>query len=362
VELSQVLGLESRRLENWSNAFIVVCQVGSMKFGIVVDSVLQTEEIVVKPVSARIRHLTCYSGATILGDGSVIMILDPNGLVQHVGKVAEAHNDNAVDTDAAHLLANATSTLLVFRAGSGGPKAVPLAMVTRLEEIDVSKIEHTNGQRLLQYRGRLMRLIPCQHDVVLKETGSQPILVFSAGTTVVGLLVDEIIDIVEDQLDLGLGGTEPGVIGSAVIRGRATDIMDVSYFVPELAGHGATGTQVQRRLLLVEPSEFFRAMLGPVLQAAGFQLHQAGSAADAARHLGAGAFDVIVANVEDSGILAIANKAGAATLCIGLAGRASRQVLESAHQAGFNDVVGQFDREGLLASIGAGIASVGEAA
>jgi two-component system, chemotaxis family, sensor kinase CheA len=362
VELSQVLGLESKRSENWSDAFIVVCQVGSMKFGIVVDSVLQTEEIVVKPVSARIRHLSCYSGATILGDGSVIMILDPNGLVQHVGKIAQAHNDNAVDADAARLLANATSTLLVFRAGSGGPKAVPLALVTRLEEIDVGRIEHTNGQRLLQYRGRLMRLIPCQSDMVLKANGTQPVLVFANANGVVGLLVDEIIDIVEDQLDIGMGGGEPGVIGSAVIRGRATDILDVAYFVPELAGHGAKVKGTQRRLLLVEPSDFFRAMLGPVLQAAGFQLQQAACVADAMRNLCAGTFDVVVANVEDHGTLALAAKAGDRTLCIGLAGRASRQVLESAHQAGFNDVVGQFDREGLLASIGAGASVVGEAA
>ncbi len=362
VELSQVLGLESKRSENWSDAFIVVCQVGAMKFGIVVDSVLQTEEIVVKPVSARIRHLSCYSGATILGDGSVIMILDPNGLVQHVGTVAEAHNDNAAAADNAQLLANASSTLLVFRAGKGGPKAVPLAMVTRLEEIDVARIEHSNGQRLLQYRGRLMRLIPCNPDVLVKETGTQPILVFATGNAVVGLLVDEIIDIVEDKLEMGMGGGEPGVIGSAIIHGRATDILDVAYFVPELAGHAASSLHVQRRLLLVEPSDFFRAMLGPVLQAAGFQLHQAGSAADAMRHLAAGAFDVIVANVEDHGTIALATKAGKRTLCIGLAGHASRQILESAHQAGFNDVVGQFDREGLLASIGAGNAIVGEAA
>ncbi|MGL4635877.1 MAG: chemotaxis protein CheW [Beijerinckiaceae bacterium] len=362
VELSQVLGLDSKRSENWSDAFIVVCQVGTMKFGMVVDSVLQTEEIVVKPVSARIRHLSCYSGATILGDGSVIMILDPNGLVQHVGTVAEAHNDNSLDAAAADLLAHAASTMLVFRAGNGGPKAVPLAMVTRLEEVDVSRIETANGQKLLQYRGRLMRLIPCQNDVTIKETGTQPVLVFATGNAVVGLMVDEIIDIVEDQLDMGMGGGEPGVIGSAVIRGRATDILDVAYFVPELAGLAAPAAQKQRRLLLVEKSDFFRAMLGPVLQAAGFQLHQASSAADAMRHLSAGAFDVVVANVEEPGTLALSSKAGAATLCIGLASRASRQVLESAHQAGFHDVVGQFDREGLLASIGAVSNAVGEAA
>ena len=362
IQLSHVLSIPCENTKDWSEAVIVVCHVGSIKFGIVVDSVLQTEEIVVKPVSARIRHLSCYSGATILGDGAVIMILDPNGLAQSVGTLAEAHNDNS-NTHAGSLNAGEEKTsLLVFRAGSGGPKAVPLAMVTRLEEIDVTRIEIANGQRLVQYRGKLMRLVACQNDMEIKDSGTQAVLVFANGNSVVGLMVDDIIDIVEDVLDISMGGEAPGVIGSTILRDRATDIIDVAYFVPELGQSVSTRQKKRRALLLVESSDFLRAMLAPVLQAAGFVVHQAVSVAEAERRIGGQQFDFVVANVEMGAAMTLTGLAGPETRFVGLATRASREIMETAHRAGFDDVVGTFDREGLLASLGSISESLGEAA
>jgi two-component system, chemotaxis family, sensor kinase CheA len=362
IQLSHVLSIPSENTKEWSEAIIVVCQVGSIKFGIVVDSVLQTEEIVVKPVSARIRHLSCYSGATILGDGAVIMILDPNGLAQSVGTLAEAHNDNSADRAGASDTGEEKTSLLVFRAGSGGPKAVPLAMVTRLEEIDVTRIESANGQRLVQYRGKLMRLVACQDDMEIKDTGTQPVLVFSNGNTVVGLMVDDIIDIVEDVLDIGMGGEAPGVIGSAILRDRATDIIDVAYFVPEFGQSVSSRLKKRRTLLLVESSDFLRAMLAPVLQAAGFVVHQAVTVGEAERRIGSQTFDFVVANVEIGSAMTLTGLAGPETRFVGLATRASREIMETAHRAGFDDVVGTFDREGLLASLGSISETLGEAA
>src|SRR5205807_3970746 len=105
-----------------------------------------TEEIVVKPMSTKLRHINMFSGNTILGDGSVIMIIDPNGIAQSVGSAAtqadapDAHQSAAIEK---------TVSLLVFRAGSHQPKAVPLSLVTRLEEIDCKKIELSNGRHLV---------------------------------------------------------------------------------------------------------------------------------------------------------------------------------------------------------------------
>ncbi|MGL5139621.1 MAG: chemotaxis protein CheW, partial [Beijerinckiaceae bacterium] len=201
VRLSTALGMGGAVERDWSEAFIVICQVGTSRFGVVVDSVIQTEEIVVKPLSARLRHLGCYSGATIMGDGAVIMILDPNGLAKHIGALTEAHNDNRLDIEQADAGGIEKSSLLVFHAGEGGPKAVPLALVTRLEEIDVARIERADGRHVVQYRGRLMRLVSFDGEVRIRETGAQPVLVFSSGESVVGLLVDEIIDIIEEALE-----------------------------------------------------------------------------------------------------------------------------------------------------------------
>jgi two-component system, chemotaxis family, sensor kinase CheA len=362
MQLSSVLGLKQASDTRWENSFIVVCQVGQIRFGIVVDSVLQTEEIVVKPVSVRMRHLSCYSGVTILGDGAVIMILDPNGLLQHLGAAVEAHNDNVTDMSVQASSTDISTTLLVFRAGPDAPKAIPLALVTRLEEIEVSRIEVSNGQRMVQYRGKLMSLLLCQEGMVLRESGSQPVLVFAHGGTSVGVIVDEIVDIVEDVLNISMDSTAPGILGSAIIRDRTTDIIDAAYFVPGLGSQTAAGVRQQRRLLLIESNDLFRAMLVPVVQAAGFQVVNVPTAREAAPHLVAGGFDVIVANIESGNTADFTAMANGRTRLVGIANRASRDLLEAARKANFDDVVGIFDREGLIASLRDSEARIGDAA
>ncbi len=364
IRLGDLLKLEGvkAKAQNLSEAFIVVCEVGQIRFGVVVENVLQTEEIVVKPVSTRIRHLSCYSGATILGDGAVIMILDPNGLVQSVSAFAEAHNDNLSvrEEDVAHKAE--TTSLLIFRAGAGAAKAVPLATVTRLEEIDVSTIEMSGGEPMVQYRGSLMRLVACSADTKLRETGSQPILVFARRSKPVGVIVDEIIDIVEDVLEINLESTTPGILGSAILRGKATDIIDIAHHIPELGGGESARLRGSKRLLLCEESDFVRAMLSPVLQSAGFEVHTAASAADAEAKLAWGGYQIVVANIEESPMIRLAELAGGATRFIGLANRASRDILDAADRAGFDDVVGIFDRQGLIGSVRAADARLVEAA
>ncbi|WP_244068663.1 chemotaxis protein CheA, partial [Bradyrhizobium sp. Ce-3] len=135
------------------NGFIVVTQVGSQTFGIVVDGVFHTEEIVVKPMSTKLRHIDMFSGNTILGDGAVIMIIDPNGIAKALGASGSSAHDMADDSASAHANSGEQLTsLLVFRAGSSQPKAVPLGLVTRLEEIATDKIELSNGRYMVQYR------------------------------------------------------------------------------------------------------------------------------------------------------------------------------------------------------------------
>ncbi len=119
-----------------------------------VDGVFHTEEIVVKPMSTKLRHISMFSGNTILGDGSVIMIIDPNGIAQALGASMrrQARDDND-ETRSRSAQGEQLTSLLVFRAGSIEPKAVPLSLVTRLEEIAVDKIELSNGRHMVQYRG-----------------------------------------------------------------------------------------------------------------------------------------------------------------------------------------------------------------
>ena len=143
------------------NGFVVVTQVGSQVFGVVVDGVFHTEEIVIKPMSSKLRHIPVFSGTTILGDGSVIMIIDPNGVAQALGRAAAAaaRAENSELQSREEESDEDTVSLLVFRAGSQQPKAVPLSLVTRLEEIDCRKIEISDGRHLVQYRDQLMPLL-----------------------------------------------------------------------------------------------------------------------------------------------------------------------------------------------------------
>src|ERR1700676_1158165 len=160
MHLKKLLKLDDGSSSDPKNGFIVGAQVGSQTFGILVDGVFHTEEIVVKPMSTKLRHIDMFSGNTILGDGAVIMIIDPNGIAKALGAAGSASHEIADENAAMRAsAAEQLTSLLVFRAGSNQPKAVPLGLVTRLEEIPTDKIELSNVRPMVQYREKLMPLV-----------------------------------------------------------------------------------------------------------------------------------------------------------------------------------------------------------
>jgi len=222
-----------------ANGFVVVTQAGGQIFGAVVDNVFHTEEIVIKPMSSKLRHIAIFSGMTILGDGSVIMVIDPNVLAQSLGCAApsqgEASTDSAVHESSSR---QDTVSLLIFRAVSDRPKAVPLSLVSRIEEIDYRKIESADGRYIVKYRDELMPLLSFDMQVQIEKEGARPILVFSEHGRSIGLLIDEIVDIAEEKFDVKIADDRPGVLGYALIGGIITEIVDVGFF---LAGSGSLG-------------------------------------------------------------------------------------------------------------------------
>ena len=360
--LTHLLGAAAGELED---GFIVVTQVGSQTFGILVDGVFHTEEIVVKPLSSKLRHIAMFSGNTILGDGSVIMIVDPNGVAQAFGGTVTSQMAAAEEADRRPAAADAqTTSLLVFRAGSGQLKAVPLALITRLEEIDARKIELSNGRHMVQYRGQLMPLVSLSETMRVKDEGAQPLLVFSDGSRSMALVVDEIVDIVEDRLDIQVGSDNPGVLGSAIVKGQATEIIDVGHFLPlafedwfRRKEHATSARP--RSLLLIDDLPFFRNMLTPVLQAAGYQVTSVGAASEALAMLKDGVqFDVAVTDIEMPEMNGFAfaeavraEPALAALPVIALSSVVSAEAVERGRRAGFYDYVAKFDRQGLIAAL-----------
>jgi two-component system, chemotaxis family, sensor kinase CheA len=362
--LSQLLGIEAEP-RDVESGFIVVTQVGSQSFGIVVDSVFHTEEIVVKPMSSKLRHIAMFSGNTILGDGSVIMIVDPNGIAQSLGSAVTSQLDAEEAVSARQATADErTTSLLVFRAGSSQPKAVPLGLITRLEEIDARKIEMSNGRHMVQYRGQLMPLVAMNESVRVKGEGAQSLLVFSDGARSMALVVDEIIDIVEDRLDIQVGGDNSGVLGSAIVKGHATEIIDVGHFLPLafedwFRNKDQAKRATPRSLLLIDDSPFFRNMLSPVLQAVGYDVTVAASAFEALAMIKDGrAFDVVITDIEMPEMngfeFAEALRADPCTAgmpIIALSSVVSAEAVERGRQVGFHDYIAKFDRQGLIAAL-----------
>ncbi|MEA2778317.1 MAG: two-component system, chemotaxis family, sensor kinase CheA [Acetobacteraceae bacterium] len=355
-------------------AHVVVAQVGQHVMGIIVDRVFDTEEIVVKPVAPILRHVTMFSGNTILGDGSVIMILDPNAIARasSVGSGSETKllRPSVVDTQTS---ADKTAMLL-FRAGETRRMGVPLGLVARLEDIPRDKIEMSCGSPVTQYRGKLMPLIAID-AAIDQEKPTQPLLVFTEGDRIMGLMVDEIIDVVEDRLDIELAGVRPGLLGSAVIGGQATDVLDTGYWLMQVwedwfRGVPRQGVSAgQSHVLLVDDSEFFRQLTVPMLGAAGFRVTAVGSAAEALRLRDSGTkFDAIVSDIEmpvmDGVQFARAVRAGGPWARLPLIAMTAHSDMENARigrEAGFTDYVAKFEREALVASLRASLAEPGHA-
>jgi two-component system, chemotaxis family, sensor kinase CheA len=190
LHVKEVLQLDAGADER---GFVVITQADGQTFGAVVDNVFHTEEIVIKPLSSRLRHIGMFSGMTILGDGSVIMVLDPNALAQTLGRVTQSASSDSADIAQRERTPHPDAvSLLLFRAGSQRRKAVPLSLITRIEDIDCRRIEVADGQHLLQYRDQLIPLLGIDIQSGSKKEGAQPILLFSSRGRTMGLAIDEI--------------------------------------------------------------------------------------------------------------------------------------------------------------------------
>jgi two-component system chemotaxis sensor kinase CheA len=238
LDLGQALGLRSQPPAE--DAFVVVVEAGGRKFGLLVDSVLDTEEIVVKPLHRVLKNLGVYAGATILGDGQVALILDIAGLAKRNGmsatrKLVEAESaqgQSAVDDGAKSL------RLLMTRVAQNRV-AFPLEEVTRIEEIPANSVERSGPREVLQYRGRIMPLVrigDCLGE--LRSTHAPDLIhvvVCQLRGTQAGLIIDQIEDIFEEKVKIERFGNERCVAGSLVAGGKIADLLDLER-IAEFAG------------------------------------------------------------------------------------------------------------------------------
>ena len=362
VDLAGVLGRAGPGAE--TGCFVVLCDVGRRRFGLIVDAVHQTEDVVVKPIPARMRHIPYFSGATILGDGSVILILEPMGFAAHAGDIAADEPGSGDVPQAAP--AEAPTSLLIFRAGDERLRAVPLALVARLEEFDAGRIEQLGPRHIIQYQGHLLPLIGADPRLVIRDAGLQPVLVFSTDGRSIGVAVDEIVDVIDARLAIDLTDDMPGYLGSAIIQGAAMPIYDVAgLFGDDMAVQ--TGAEADMSLLLLEGSDFFRALLEPLLAGAGFRVSMVRTHDAARQMLADHEFTAVVINVDDPAGLALAAELQTqsprrAGLVQPIATRPGPALAAQLRGARLDPAIGKFDRRALLAALGAVSVTQGVAA
>jgi two-component system chemotaxis sensor kinase CheA len=227
VRLSHVLGLTGEDPEG--TIVVAVLQTEGKRFGLVVDRVLNTEEIVVKPLSARLKSLGAYSGATILGDGRVALILDVQTLARRALS-AEMLDRQAATAAVEAKVAKEVDQVLVAGIGAGRQVAIPLSMVTRLEQISIDRVEHVGNREVVQYRGDILPLLRLDRHlgaVSERHGGDLLVVVYASEGRSVAIVVDEILDIVDSDADVRSDIDDHGLVGSAVIRDRIIELLDV---------------------------------------------------------------------------------------------------------------------------------------
>ena len=363
--LNHVLGLKS--IEGAEAISMVVLQAEDRQFGLVVDGINDTQEIVVKPLGKQLKGLTVYAGATIMGDGRVALILDVLGIGQLSGVLAESREQARAAVEQKAQSGTEQQRLLLFRAGSFERLAVPLSMVARLEEFAQSAIEQAGGRQVVQYRNRILPLVPVR-DILESDSLGQDLMpdpvqvvVFNDGDRSVGLVVDQILDVAEEAVTVRQKSSRKGLLGSAVVGKRVTDFLDlneVTHAAMETWLQGENGSAGGKRVLVAEASTFSRGLIRSGLDMAGYRVVEAGNLDEAIRRLEQATVDVVVTALDlpsdgssallaamrrrpewkDIPVLALADSAG--------------QVPSSAFRtAGFQDCQPKFDREAMLESV-----------
>lgn len=214
---------------------IVVMQADGHQFGLVVDEINDTEEIVVKPLGKHLKGIAAFAGATIMGDGRVALILDVMGIAQLAGVLARAKEVVRLETREKNFAEDEhRQQWLLFTAGANGRLAVPLSTVARLEEVSSKDLEKTGEHTVLQYRGEIMPLVDAAETLRLQSAGpadTLQVIVHTQAGRSVGIVVNDILDVVEESVVLRTGTKRPGLKGSVVIQKKVTDVVDLEEIV-----------------------------------------------------------------------------------------------------------------------------------
>ncbi|PIE33603.1 chemotaxis protein CheA [candidate division KSB3 bacterium] len=316
LRLNSILQLPSPKTPI-ENVHVVVLSAGEIRFGLIVDEVGDTEEIVVKPLSKHIKQLYCYDGATIMGDGKVALIINVNGLfhvtqltLEDMKKVRQMGVEAQAQLAEDETRGDQRQTIVLFRAGEHEYYGVPLAFVVRLEKFSVSQIEYSGGRQVMQYRNEILPLLRLEdylHIPHAPDPEMLSLIVFSVEKQI-GLVVHDIIDTVEISTHIDTETfQQQGILGSTIVQGHSVLILDIhgliemayptwykKFFVSQLTEEDRERVHI----LLVEDSPFFLNIERSYLQAAGYQVTTAENGEEALETFEHHTFDVVITDID----------------------------------------------------------------
>lgn len=402
VSLSQLLKLSSEKKGLSESFYVLICQISNSVFGIIVDRMFDTQEIVVKPLISRLNNNPYFSGSTILGDGSVVMILEPNGINHTLSSYQGNVQDQAVSSKTAKQGQRAKTLLLVFKTAEN-QQAVPLALVTRIDEINVNDIYEQDDRMIIKYRNHLLPIvyfsdavhktclekrsnkqksqestedeiaqqkeISVQNQIVDELDSIMPILIFSDRGRSMGLIVNEICNIFEENLDVKLMNESPGVLGTTIIDGQPTSIIDCEHYLKQAYTDWFDVTQQDAKrnapqhkgsILFIDDSPFFRNLIAPVLTIAGYDVTTASDGLDGLKAYKQmqGKLDCILSDIEMPNMNGYEFAQHIQNLpewlpipLIALSGRNSEEDFEKSRQVGFSDYIVKSDQQTLLRTL-----------
>ena len=302
VRLRKVLGAEPEDSEDGMN--IVVLNAGGHLFGLVVDAISDSEEIVVKPLGSHLKHIPIFAGTTLMGDGKVALILDVVGITSSASAGDEGMKETTVVTGTG--TEDDHQFLLLCTIGPNEYFALPLALVNRLDKIKASDLEYVGGKEVIKYRGHSMPVIRLENYLPispLPEQDEYHLIVFHMNGKDIAFLVSQI----DDSLDLAIDveeGTfkQEGILGSAIIKDRTTLFLDVYQIISMHDPDFFQGSELEgvesARILLAEDSTFYRNLLSSYLTGAGYDVIEAEDGAKAWEIFQSEQIDLVITDIE----------------------------------------------------------------
>ena len=381
--IEQRVGTDRRQSAS-SDLEIVVVNTGAMKYGLVVDYFLTGEEIVVKPLGRHLKGLPEYAGATIMGDGTVALIVDAAGLAakaQLANVVAGAREAEAESTTD-RLVEN--RSFLLFYNGREELCATPLESVVRVEKVTRKQVENIGGKRTMQYRGNFLPLVTLS-DVArvgsMDEEQELAVIVARIGEREVGLLAAMPVDVIETKATLDVvTHRQTGIAGSTIMRDTTVLVADIfelaqtvfpEWNLQRTADAASSSSQSTCLLVLAEDSDFFRAQVKRYLESDGFGVLEAedGEAAWKLLQEHGDTVQALVTDVEMPNLtgLGLATRVRADARLghlpiLALTSLASEEDIAKGKAAGVDDYQIKLDRDNLLMSLRALLAARGVAA